>query len=640
VSEERLLPFTPAAVPAGAGKAAARPASTEGSADEGRPAARVPRLFAFASGKGGVGKSLLIANLGIQLARQGRTATLLDCDLASASLHSYLGAGVPASCLDDLLRGAPGISLASLARDTSVPGLRLIAGPRQGWRSVPPEDEIERLVLQAHELACDCVLIDLPSGRHPLALDLLALCDAGVVITTPEPGSLEGAFRLIEQVARRALDRPQDEDRKAAEAVLGAEALARGTAAFLDGVAELDPALAQRLGARLTALRLSFIINQSRSDAEAQAGLNLRSLCRHYLGVEIDFGGVVEFDLSAWQATRQRKSLSQKYPNAPATRTIEQMAAALAARAAAPPAAPPRWVPLAERTLYEILEVPLSASQRDLQRSYDRLQTVTAHEADGSSVATHPERARALRARIETAYRTLVFLESRGEYDRSLVAAGRARPEELRNLSLETASPRRPAAPNASPASHAAPAPPRPASSSAEAASQTPAASDVSPPAPSSVASIPAPAADAQPPDPAATGTGAAGVPGPRLLPGDPERPPRPRPADAAPPPDPTHLVSHSAAVSYSGALLAALRRERGLSLEAIAAVSKVRTAHLRCVEEERFAELPAPVFLKGFVREYARCLSLDPDKVWLDYLSRYNDWKKARGADAPRRPS
>lgn len=614
MSDSHLLPGPPATTdaspgtPEGAGSSVNASASSPGARPACSPAAlasraaRSRRLFAFASGKGGVGKSLLVANLGIQLARQGRTATLIDCDLASSTLHSYLGTGNPQSCIDDLLSGRSA-SLASLARDTSVPGLRLVAGSRVGWRALPPGEDLERLVLQALELPSDCVLIDLPSGRHPLSLDLLVLADYGVLVVTPEPGSLEAGFRLVEELARRALEHPESEERRAAEAVLGSEAPARGPAAFLDALADADPALANRLAERMARLRLGFVINQSRSDGEAQAGLNLRSLCRHYLGVEVEFGGVVEFDLSVWQATRQRKSLSQKYPNAPATRTIEQIASTLQSRSASPPPATSRWVTLAERTLYEMLEVPPAASQRDLQRAYDRLQAAIGPEAESLGGAVHPERVRAVRARVEVAYRTLVFLESRSEYDRSLLAAGRARPEELRDLRLE----------------------PHPALAA------SPAGSASQPPAPVAAGACREPPADAAAAAPAGTACGAdADASGPAAARS--AAMPSPAPADATPPPEVGPVAGCGAPLAYSGPVLAALRRERGLSLEAIAAVSKVRTTHLRCVEEERFGELPAPVFLKGFVREYARCLSLDPVKVWQDYLSRYQEWKKSRG--------
>ncbi len=67
------------------------------------------------------------------------------------------------------------------------------------------------------------------------------------------------------------------------------------------------------------------------------------------------------------------------------------------------------------------------------------------------------------------------------------------------------------------------------------------------------------------------------------------------------------------------------LRREREareVTLEEISDVTKISKTYLKALEEERFDVLPAPVFAKGFLREYARYVGLDPDEVVNSYLS------------------
>jgi cytoskeletal protein RodZ len=67
------------------------------------------------------------------------------------------------------------------------------------------------------------------------------------------------------------------------------------------------------------------------------------------------------------------------------------------------------------------------------------------------------------------------------------------------------------------------------------------------------------------------------------------------------------------------------LRREREVrevTLAEIADVTKISKTYLQALEEERFDVLPAPVFAKGFLREYARYVGLDPDEVVNSYLS------------------
>jgi flagellar biosynthesis protein FlhG len=74
----------------------------------------------------------------------------------------------------------------------------------------------------------------------------------------------------------------------------------------------------------------------------------------------------------------------------------------------------------------------------------------------------------------------------------------------------------------------------------------------------------------------------------------------------------------------FTGALLRAVRESQGTSLEHISERTKVGTSYLRCIEDEEFDKLPAAVYVRGFVIEFAKCLRLDPDQVSQSYLRRY----------------
>jgi curved DNA-binding protein CbpA len=72
-----------------------------------------------------------------------------------------------------------------------------------------------------------------------------------------------------------------------------------------------------------------------------------------------------------------------------------------------------------------------------------------------------------------------------------------------------------------------------------------------------------------------------------------------------------------------SGADLRRLREARGVTLRQIASATKIGTRFLEYIEEDRFALLPAAVYLRGFLKEYARTVGLDPDAVARAYMSR-----------------
>ncbi|HWC64779.1 MAG TPA: helix-turn-helix domain-containing protein, partial [Thermoanaerobaculia bacterium] len=84
----------------------------------------------------------------------------------------------------------------------------------------------------------------------------------------------------------------------------------------------------------------------------------------------------------------------------------------------------------------------------------------------------------------------------------------------------------------------------------------------------------------------------------------------------------------------------------REVSLESIAAATKISVRHLQALERGDFARLPAPVFTRGFIRAYATFLGLDPEEMVNAYLSEIGAGasRTPAGADAEsaasRRPS
>jgi curved DNA-binding protein CbpA len=76
---------------------------------------------------------------------------------------------------------------------------------------------------------------------------------------------------------------------------------------------------------------------------------------------------------------------------------------------------------------------------------------------------------------------------------------------------------------------------------------------------------------------------------------------------------------------AYDGARLRRSRLRRGVEIEDVARVTKVNPTYVRFIEEERFADLPARVYVRGFVGAYASCVGLDPRKVADSYMRRFD---------------
>ena len=85
----------------------------------------------------------------------------------------------------------------------------------------------------------------------------------------------------------------------------------------------------------------------------------------------------------------------------------------------------------------------------------------------------------------------------------------------------------------------------------------------------------------------------------------------------------------------FSGALLRKVRESLGLEIVEISATTKISRAHLQAIEDERFAELPALVYTRGFLVELAKQLHLDPMQVQKTYLRRLREELAARDKES-----
>ncbi|UCC39096.1 MAG: helix-turn-helix domain-containing protein [Candidatus Aminicenantes bacterium] len=85
----------------------------------------------------------------------------------------------------------------------------------------------------------------------------------------------------------------------------------------------------------------------------------------------------------------------------------------------------------------------------------------------------------------------------------------------------------------------------------------------------------------------------------------------------------------HTESVSFSGEALRQIREKKGVQLYEVALETKIRIELLQNIELENFEALPAGIYLKAHLMNYASFLSLDAKKVAEDYIRRYEEQKK-----------
>jgi len=151
-------------------------------------------IIAVGSGKGGVGKSTLTANLAVALARAGKKVGLIDADIYGPSQPTLLGSSEKPTAAGDKLIPveAHGVKFLSL-------GQLVAPGQALAWRGPMATGALSRLI-EADWGDSELILVDLPPGTGDVQLTLLqkARPAGAVVISTPQDLSLIDARRAID----------------------------------------------------------------------------------------------------------------------------------------------------------------------------------------------------------------------------------------------------------------------------------------------------------------------------------------------------------------------------------------------------------------------------------------------------------
>ncbi|MFP4006289.1 MAG: cell division ATPase MinD [Candidatus Hadarchaeia archaeon] len=156
-------------------------------------------MIVFASGKGGVGKSTVTANLAVILAREGLKVVLLDADMTMADLALFLGLEVEGPTLSEVLSEESKLEEAIYE---GPEGLHVLPSEisLSGVRKTKPKG-LEKVVDELSDIY-DIILIDSPSGLGFGALDSLRTGEEMVLVTEPVLTSLSDTLRT-KQVGER-----------------------------------------------------------------------------------------------------------------------------------------------------------------------------------------------------------------------------------------------------------------------------------------------------------------------------------------------------------------------------------------------------------------------------------------------------
>lgn len=242
------------------------------------------------SGKGGVGKTNLVANLAVAAAGFGARVLVVDGDLGLSNVDVLLGLAPPLN-VADLLEGRCSFDEALIEGPRGIQVLPAASG-RSDLPACRP-DALAGLLIPLFEAIerFDLVLVDGGAGVGPSVITLAAACDRALLLVTRDPTSLADAYATLKVLAREAPSLP-----------------------------------------------VEVLVNQVRGELEARAvHERLERVAGRFLGMRPPYLGYLPQDPRLAEAVTQQRAVVEAYPGAPSSEKIAQLARHLLAdRGSAP----------------------------------------------------------------------------------------------------------------------------------------------------------------------------------------------------------------------------------------------------------------------------------------------------------------
>jgi flagellar biosynthesis protein FlhG len=203
--------------------------------------------------------------------------------------------------------------------DTEIQGLSFISGFNDKLDIADlTRAGRDRLINSLRHLPSPYVILDLGAGTSENTLDFFNAADQKIVAVTPEPTSIENAYRFMKSSFYRKL--------RQAESELGIQELIatamdprnengiRSPADLIRHLNRTNPEIGGHLMSKISGYQVQILLNQVRTRQDIDLGVSMKSVCSKYFGIQANYLGYVDHDNAVWQSLRKRRPLIVEFP--------------------------------------------------------------------------------------------------------------------------------------------------------------------------------------------------------------------------------------------------------------------------------------------------------------------------------------
>jgi len=272
------------------------------------------KLYAIASGKGGVGKTVISSSLGVGLSSMGQEVILVDADFGGANLHTCMGMLEPDYTFFDFYT-LQKESLSEIVLDTPVDNLNMISGACGTLGLANPKFfQKQRFVRELKKLQADSIILDLGAGSGYNIIDFFLLADEKILVMTPEPTSVYEVFGFVKVCLMRELNRKLKKFPDAL-AILAKEEINKPNKIqltmgdLLKEIEKMNPDAFAVFKETLENFNPKLIVNMVKSRDEIKEGQAIQAAALELLSINITLLGYISYDPAVKDAVKAMKPL-------------------------------------------------------------------------------------------------------------------------------------------------------------------------------------------------------------------------------------------------------------------------------------------------------------------------------------------
>ncbi len=259
------------------------------------------QIVPIASGKGGVGKSLVAANLSIALAQAGRRVILADLDLGGSNLHTILGLSSVPRGIGTYLTNPKG-KLEEIILETEYSGLRFLPGDSEIPGMANLKSSQKRMLLRKLQaLDADYLVMDLGAGTNFNTLDFFLISGRGIIVTAPTLTATLNAYLFLKNSVFRIMSASFKQKSPAWEYLESLKHEERSlqrvyVPRLLEEIGRVDLESRTAYDNRVGGFRPRLILNMLDNPQDGDKAGKIRRSCGEYLAIDMEHLGIIYRD--------------------------------------------------------------------------------------------------------------------------------------------------------------------------------------------------------------------------------------------------------------------------------------------------------------------------------------------------------